>query len=119
MEIDDQDLGFYNCLCGQTQNSALEILYRISHNVTHSVEIMVTLATRILRSWDFLVVQWSRIRLAMQGGGFNPAGKTKVPQASEQLSRYTVSTELACHNQGPMHCNERSCMMQLRPDTAK
>ena len=54
------------------------------------MEIMVTLATRILRSRDFLVVQWSRVRLAMQGG-FNPGGETKVPQASEQLSRCTAS----------------------------
>ena len=28
MEIDDQDLGFYKCLCGQTQVPALEILHK-------------------------------------------------------------------------------------------
>ena len=47
-----------------------------------------------------------------EDGGLIPGWGTKMPRASGQLSPCAPTTE-------PYHHNERSRMMQLRPDTAK
>ena len=44
--------------------------------------------------------------------GSIPGRGTKIPHAAGQLSPRATTTEL-------MHCNGKSRMLQLRPDTAK
>ena len=68
-----------------------------------------------------------------------PGQGTKIPYAMGQLSLWAATTEPVCHNyrahtlwslhattkekpahcnEEPMHHNERSCVLQLRPDAA-
>ena len=47
----------------------------------------------------FLVVQWLRICLAMQGDlGLIPGWGTKIPHVAEQLSPHATTTNPMCHN---------------------
>ena len=97
----------------------------------------------------FLVVQWLRIHLPMQGMQVRSLVgelRSHVPRgnkadAPQLLSLCAATTEPTCsgacmpqlersphattreepvhRNKEPMHCNKRSCTLQLRPDAAK
>ena len=47
--------------------------------------------------WASLVAQWLRIHLPMLGHGFEPCSR-KIPNAAQQLSPCTTTTEPACHS---------------------
>ena len=51
--------------------------------------------------------------------GLTSGWGTKIPQATEQLSPCTSTTERLCHNWRVCMTQQRSRMPQLRPDTAK
>ena len=48
-----------------------------------------------------------------------PRWGTEFPNAEEQLSPCATTTEVHATPRESMHLNERSCMLQLRPNTAK
>ena len=48
-----------------------------------------------------------------------PGQGTKIPHAAGQISLHATAREKPVRqNEEPAHCNERSCLPQLRPDAA-
>ena len=51
--------------------------------------------------------------------GSTPGRGTKIPHSSEQLSPHAATREPVSHNERSRMMQQTSCMLQLRPNTAK